>query len=173
MQILENMDQWLAEYEAGWLAHFKETGQRDFKIYNRPKNTEAPSGPGIELSKSRLALITSAGSYLSGTQAPYNAADPMGDYTIRLYPQTTPLDALAFAHDQYDHTAVDSDPQVLVPLRHLEEFAQQGVIGELAANVISFHGYMPDATRLVKETIPAILQAVRQEQADGALLIPA
>lgn len=173
MDILENREEWLASYRAGWLAHYMETGELNWKIYNRPRNKQAPAGPGIDLSASRLMLISSAGSYLRDEQAPFDAANPLGDYTIRLYPSWTPLDAPAFAHDHYDHTAVEQDPQVLVPLRHLEDLVSEGVIGELAPSVISFMGYQPDATRTVDETVPAIVQAAQDQAAQAALLVPA
>jgi hypothetical protein len=32
MEILENREQWLAEYRSGWLAHYYQTGQTDFKL---------------------------------------------------------------------------------------------------------------------------------------------
>jgi hypothetical protein len=173
VEILEDLDRWYAEYQSGWLAHFQETGETVFSIYNRPKNAVAPSGPGINLANSRLILITSAGSYRAESQSAFDAADLLGDYTIRLYPSSTPLDKLAFAQDHYNHVAVEEDTQVLVPLRHLEDLVNEGVIGELAPNVVSFHGYQPDVTRLIKETIPVILEAVQKEEAHAALLIPA
>ena len=173
MEILENLEQWQAAYEQGWLAHYQETGETDFKIYVRPKNSQAPAGPGIELARSRLALISSAGSYLKASQDPYDAVNPLGDYTIRTYPSSTPFEAIAYAHTHYDHAAVDDDPQVLLPLRHLEDMVREGIIGELAPSVISFHGYQPDVTRTVNETIPAIVAAAKAEQIDAALLIPA
>jgi hypothetical protein len=173
VEILEDLNRWYAEYQSGWLAHFQETGETVFSIYNRPKNDVAPSGPGINLANSRLILITSAGSYLAESQSAFDAADPLGDYTIRLFPSSTPLDKLAFAQDHYNHAAAEEDTQVLVPLRHLEDLVHEGVIGELAPNVISFHGYQPDVTRLIKETIPVILEAVQIEKAHAALLIPA
>lgn len=173
MQILENQSQWLADYQKGWLAHYQKTGEFDWKIYNRPTNEQAPSGPGVDLAKSRLVLISSAGSYLAASQQPYDADHPLGDYTIRTYPSSTPLDALAFAQTHYDHTAVNADRQVLVPLRHLEEMAAEGMIGEIAPNVISFHGYQPDATRTVTETAPAIVAAAKQDGIQAALLVPA
>jgi hypothetical protein len=173
VEILEDLDGWYAEYQSGWLAHFQETGETVFSIYNRPKNAHAPSGPGIDMALSRLILITSAGSYLAESQSAFDAADPLGDYTIRLYPSSTPLDELAFAQDHYDHAAVEEDAQVLVPLRHLEDLVHEGVIGEFTPNVVSFHGYQPDVTRVIQETIPLILDAVRKEEAHAALLVPA
>jgi len=174
MEIFEDRDQWLAKFREGWLAHWQETGQFDWKRYPHPKNREAPAGPGLDLSRSRLVLISTAGAYLPGDgQLPFDAPNPLGDYTIRLFPAATALDRLAFAHGHYDPTAVEADPQVLVPLRHLESLAAEGVIGELAPSVISFMGYQPVVTRVVDELIPAILEATDAQQADAALLVPA
>jgi hypothetical protein len=60
---------------------------------------------------------------------------------------------------------------VLLPLSHLHECVAAGTIGELAPSVVNFMGYQPVATRVVDETIPAILEAAKQEQIDAALLV--
>ena len=173
MEILENRDQWLADFREGWLAHYQQTGVIDWKRYRRPKNSVAPAGPGIDLSISRLMLISSAGAYVPRHQHPFDAANPLGDYGIRLIPSSTPLDALAFAHDHYDRSAVNQDPQALVPLRHLEDLVAEGVIGELAPSMVSFMGYQPDATRVIDETLAATLQAAQAEGVRAAFLVPA
>jgi hypothetical protein len=118
-------------------------------------------------------VITSSGAYLPEEQAPFDAAHPLGDYGIRLFPSSTPLEELAFAQDHFDHEAVDEDPQVLIPLRHLDELVAEGAISELAPSVISFMGYQPDVARVVDEMIPAIVQAARAEAVRAALLVPA
>ena len=118
-------------------------------------------------------LVSSAGAYLRDSQAAFDADDPLGDYGQRLISASVPLEALAFAHGHYDHMAVDQDPQVLVPLRHLETMVKEGQIGELTPSMVSFMGYLPDVTRLIDETFPFILQAARAEKADGVLLVPA
>jgi len=173
MQILEDINQWLSEYQDGWLAHYKRTGEFNWKIYNRPRNSQPVAGPGIDLSQSRLVLITSAGSYLAGSQQPFDAAHPLGDYTIRTYPSSISLEALAIAHEHYDNRAVNTDRQVLIPLRHLEDMVSEGLIGELASDVISFHGYQPDVKRTISETIPEIVAATKKEPSDAAILVPA
>ena len=172
MEILEDREGWLAAYREGWLAHYQQTGETNWKIYNRPKNSVAPSGKAIDLSVSRLMLITSAGSYLRDSQEPFDAANVFGDYTIRLYPSSTPFAALDYAHDHYDHTAVLEDAQVLIPLRHLEALVSEGTIGELAPTVVSFSGYQPDVTRTLDELIPAITDVATKEQIDAAFLVP-
>lgn len=172
MDILENREQWLAEFQNGWLAHYQQTGQFDWKLYKRPKNTLPVAGHGIDLTRSRLMLISSAGAYLHQQQEPFDAPNPYGDFSIRVIPTAVSFDRLDFAHDHYDQKAVRQDAQVLVPLRHLADLVADGVIGELSRSWISFMGYLPDATRLVDETIPAILDAARAERIDAALLVP-
>jgi len=173
MQILENYDEWKAAFRDGWLAHLQQTGEIDWSLYNRPDNNSAPGCPGVDLAHSRLMLVTTSGAYLPGRQEPFDAASPLGDYGIRLWSSTTPLEALAYAHEHYDQTAVNSDPQVLLPLCHLEELVGEGAIGEMAPSVVSFMGYQPDLSRVVDEMIPEIVAAAQAEEVQAALLVPA
>jgi D-proline reductase (dithiol) PrdB len=172
MEILEDRDQWLQTFQAGWLKRYQETGEINWRIYNLPRHSQAPSGPGIDVSRSRLILISSAGAYLPHTQMRFDDTHDLGDYTIRLIPTNSAPEAISFAHTHYDHTAVNLDQQVLLPLAHLRDLVADGVIGELAPAAISFMGYQPIATRLVDETVPTILEAVAAQKADAALLVP-
>lgn len=173
MDIVENLKQWRKDFEQGWLAYFQKTGQFDWKSYTGVKNSTAPSGSAVDLSQSRLVLISTAGGYLPDSQKPFDAPHPIGDYSIRLFPSSTPLEDIAYSHDHYDHAAVNEDPQVLLPLRHLEDMVNEGAIGELAPSVISFSGYHPDVTQVVNELIPPIVDVAITEQVDAALLVPA
>lgn len=174
MKVLDDVAGWQATYEERWLAHYLETGEMNWRIYNRPTNKKAPAGHGVELSASRLLLITSSGAYLPESQEPFvTEKSALGDYTIREFPASTPLDELAFAHGFYDHAAVEEDPQVLVPLRHLDDLVGEGAIGELAPSVISFCGFQPDVVRTVEEFIPAVVSAARVQEPDAAFLVPA
>lgn len=173
MEIVENLEAWSAEFEANWLKHYQETGETNWKIYNRAKNETAPGTPGINLSKSRLLFISSAGGYLANEQEPFAAADDLGDYTVRIFPLDTPRSQIDFAHDHYDHTAVKTDPQVLLPVQHLQNLVAEGRIGSLHPDLISFHGYQPDVRRIVYELIPAVLNFVEKEKVEAALLVPA
>ncbi len=172
MGILENRDEWEAEFRAGWLNHWQQTGEIDWKLYNRPKNNPLPTTPGVDLSQSRLLFISTAGDYLRAAQEPFDAQNPLGDYSIRVFPADTPFAALAYAHDHYDHTAVNTDPQVLLPLKYLSDMVDAGSIGELAPLAISFMGYQPDLIRVVDELIPPILSVAREHQVQAALLVP-
>ena len=160
------------EFEQGFLENFTETGEVNWKRYPRIKNRTAPAGPGVDLSKSRLMLVTTAGGYLKDAQTAFDTANVLGDYSVRLFPVTTAFDDIAYAHEHYDHAAVNEDPQVLLPLSHLEDMVAEGLIDELAPTVVSFSGYHPDITSVMNVTIPAILEAAKGERADAVLLVP-
>ena len=172
MGIIENFEQWQTDYFEEWLPHYEKTGELVWLNYPRAHNRTAPAGPGIDLAQSRLLLISSAGGYLRDEQEPFDAANELGDYSIRTFPVNSPFERIAFAHEHYDHTAVNADPQVLLPLKHLQDMVTEGKIGALTA-VISYSGYQPDVGRILNDTIPAILEAAQVEKAEGALLVPA
>ncbi len=173
MNIVENLEVWGTEFEQGWLAHLQETGKFNWKTYPKIKNKSAPAGPAVDLSQSRLGLISTAGGYLPDKQEAFDAFHPLGDYSIRCFSTSIPLKSIAYAHDHYDHTAVNEDPQVLLPLRHLENMVAAGTIGDLAPSVISFMGYQPDIREVVNTMIPAIMEIAKAEAFDAALLVPA
>lgn len=173
MEILEQRDKWYAQFESGWLTHFQSTGKIDWSLYNWPNNKATPSGQAIELASSRLLFVSSAGAYLPASQEPFDTENVLGAYDIRLIPSNTAYTEIAYAHTHYDHAAVDTDPQVLLPLTHLADLVDTGVIGELTTNMVSFMGYQPDISQLLDQTIPAIVAVAKAEKADGVLLVPA
>jgi hypothetical protein len=173
MEILEHKDQWKANYDSGFIASRKATGQFDWKQYTYQKNKTGVAGPAIDLGNSRMAFITTSGGYVPDSQEPFDKENPYGDYSIRTFPLTTPLETIAYSHDHYDQTAVNDDPQVLLPFGHLQTLVEEGIIGQLTPTVISFMGYQPDASRVVDEMFPQILEILQKENAQAALLVPA
>jgi D-proline reductase (dithiol) PrdB len=57
-------------------------------------------------------LISSAGLYIGDIQTPFDEGNPLGDPTFREIPGDTDLTSLAIAHDHYDHSLGDEDPNV-------------------------------------------------------------
>jgi D-proline reductase (dithiol) PrdB len=172
LDIIENKTEWIENFRKGWLAHHVQTGEQNWKIYNQVINKQTPAGRGVDVSRSRLMLISTSGAYLKDTQPAFDAPNPLGDYSLRTFPVSTAFDALDYAHDHYDHQYVHNDPQVLLPLRYLEEMVAQGRIGDLAPRVVSFSGYQPDAARVEDELIPEVLRIAQEQRADAALIVP-
>ena len=171
-RIVEKQNAWTAHFETGWLKNFFDKNSIDWKLYKYVRNEQAPAGAGIELSKARILLISSAGAYLPPQDKPFHAANLLGDYTLRTFPANTPVSSLEYAHDHYDQTAVREDTQVLLPLTHLRSLVNKNIIGGLSETVISFMGYQPWVGRVLKKTIPAILKIVQREKVDAVLLVP-
>lgn len=172
VEILENRDEWEANFRDHFVAHLQETGQTNFKLYSYASNVETPGVAGVDVSHSRLMLLSTAGGYIAGEQEPFDAADLIGDYTIRRLTLSTPLGDISFVHDHYDHQFVNEDVQSVLPLRHLETLVRSDEIGELAPEVISIMGYQTDAVRVVDEVIPQILDAAHEQKAQAVLLAP-
>jgi D-proline reductase (dithiol) PrdB len=74
---------------------------------------------------------------------------------------------------KYPTTGALRDLNVIFPIERLQEFAREGVIGELTADFFSFIGYNMDAERLEATLAEEIAGAVEAEGADAVLLAPA
>ena len=165
-------DTWLGAYRSRWLAHYQASGTIDWTLYPALILDTTPAGRAVDVTQASVLLITSAGGYIPGVHEPFDAANDLGDYSMRLIDTQYAPSSYRFAHDHYDHTAVEADPQVLVPVTHLLELQDEGMIGELAPQVVSFMGYQPDVGRVVDEMIPEIVQVARDLRIDAAFLVP-
>lgn len=172
-EIFDSQPEWQVQFDSGWWAHYQNNGAIDWSLYPRPRNREAVGVPGVLLSESRLLFVTSAGAYLPASQERFDDENDLGDYGIRTIPSDTPLEEIAYAHTHYPHDAVNADPQVLLPLRHLETLQSAGDIGELAPNIVSFMGYQPLVPRVVTETAPQVVAYAKEAAVRAALLVPA
>ncbi|HET6892731.1 MAG TPA: glycine/sarcosine/betaine reductase selenoprotein B family protein [Pyrinomonadaceae bacterium] len=174
MEIIENLDEWRRRY-AYWL---KDQGgiSRDGDVgesYPFVINKRAPFVPVRRaLSMLSLALISSAGAYLDGTE-PFDIHAAGGDVNFREIPIEIEAEDLRFAARGYDPTAVQQDINVQLPLNRLCEFEANRIIGQLNQVFWSFCGFIPDAARLVEETVPRLIERVKRHDVQAALLIPA
>jgi D-proline reductase (dithiol) PrdB len=171
MKIAENLEKWIENYQNECLKNFNSNNKINWKTYSYVKNEKSPKSTGIDLSESKLILISSAGGYLHKDD-PFDAANPLGDYSIRTFPISSDLSNIKYSHEHYDTAAVKEDAQVLLPLYNLQEMVKEGIIGDMCEKVISFMGYQPDIGKVITETIPAILEIATEEQADAVLLVP-
>ena len=119
-----------------------------------------------------LALISSAGAYIDGTQA-FDTSASDGDLTFREIPTEIEPEDLRFAGRGYDQSAVESDINSQVPLSRLFEFEGNGIIGQINPVFWSLCGFIPDAGRVVDELVPALIERVKRNEVQAALLIPA
>lgn len=174
MEIIENIDEWRGRY-ADWLKDRSGiSGNGDVgESYPFVRNRRAPFVPARRaLSMLSLGLISSAGAYLDGTE-PFDIQSAEGDLNFREIPTEIEAQDLRFAARGYDPSAVEADFNVQLPLQRLAEFEANRIIGQLNPVFWSFCGFIPNAARLVDETIPRLVERVKRYDVQAVLLIPA
>ena len=138
-----------------------------------PVNSDAPwAAPRQPLSRSKLALLSTAGLYLPGEQPPFDAANIEGDWTFRELPRDVDTARLAIAHGHYNHASARQDINAVFPLQRLKELEADGVIGALAPTAFMTSGYCTRLDKIATETAPRIVARLRQDQVDAVLHIP-
>jgi hypothetical protein len=141
------------------------------------------------LAQSRIALLTSAGLYVKGSQAPFDLereqANPeWGDPSWRAIASTAvaagraqgaPSDlTIGVAHLHINDEDLVSDPEIALPMHLLNNLAGEGVIGGAVAEHFSVMGFQEHSLEGWKNgTAPAIVAHMRDQVADGLILAPA
>ena len=174
MEIIEDIKEWREHYAAWQKDSSASDGSDDVSSsYPFVKNKRAPFAPARRaLPMLNLALISSAGAYIDGT-APFDTSALDGDLSFREIPSQIEAEDLRYASRGYDPSAVESDSNSLLPLARLLEFENNGIIGQLNPVFWSCGGFIPNAARLVGETIPRLVERVKRYEVQAALLIPA
>ena len=174
VEIIERVDDWRNRYgrwqsERGSNAVNGDVGD----AYPFVKNEHAPFWPARRaLPMLNLALISSAGAFIDGTNA-FDTSASGGDFTFREIPSQIDAEDLRFATRGYDPASVLADSNSLLPLARLFEFESNGIIGQLNPVFWSFAGFIPDAGRLVEEMLPKMLERIKRYEVQAALLFPA
>ncbi len=79
MKIAEGLNRWTADFQNRWLMEFNQHNRINWDVYSYIKNHNSPQNTGIDLSKSKLLLVSSSGAYLSSNENPFDASNPLGD----------------------------------------------------------------------------------------------
>ncbi len=133
------------------------------------RDAETPfTMPAKPLAESTVALIASGGVYRHGDVG-FTHKD---DLSFRRIPMRTPTEELRVTHFAYDQTSAHTDVNAVFPIDALRSLAEQGVIGGLATDALTFMGGIYSQRRLGETLTPAIVDAVAEMEADVALLVP-
>src|SRR5437667_5278097 len=128
MEVIEQLDLWRDQYRA-WKS--RQRSLDNLAGYPFVENTRAPFAPARRaLSMLNLALVSSAGAYIDGTD-PFDIDAPDGDFTFREIPSEIDPADLCFSARGYDPVFVEQDPNVQVPLARLREFESNRIIGQV------------------------------------------
>ena len=137
------------------------------------QNTFAPFTPlRRALPMLNLALISSAGAYIDGTE-PFDIESREGDTDIREFPLEVGAADLRYAAKGYDPASVIEDRNCLIPIDRLLEYEANAVIGKLNDVWWSVSSFIPDAVRVADEMAPRLAERLHRYEVQAALLIPA
>ena len=151
------------------------TWRGDERLNNYPfvTNTYAPFTPMRRaLPMLNLALISSAGAYIDGTDS-FDLDSRDGDLNFREIPVEVEAEDMLYAAKGYDTKAVKEDRNSLIPVERLLEYEANGVIGKLNNVWWSLSSYIPNAALVANELAPRIAERLANSDVQAALLVPA
>ena len=158
--------------------------------YNKPGKFAYDDAPFTMLPKPlaelKLGLLTSSGHFVAGddprpfgkeNMTQLEATAHISDFlretpTLSAIPMDSPPDNLQVRHGGYDIRGAAADPNVILPLAHLQALAEAGTIGQLAANAYSFVGACAQMP-LTKKSAPQWADTIKQQGIEAMILLPA
>lgn len=143
-----------------------------------PGEAEPVWAPFVKrLAESRIALLTTAGLSVAGEQKAFDLdrerSEPTwGDPTCRFIPHG--LDAeLEMSHLHVNSGDVLADRNVALPIDVLNDLVGEGRVGSAAPRHVSVMGYQQAGLEVWRaETVPQIIDVLRDDGADGVILAP-
>ena len=128
------------------------------------------------LSQCRIALVSSAGLVLN-RDPPFDVEverrDPWSaDPSYRVLPRETRTGDVQIFHTHINPAFAQQDLNCVMPLERLAELVAAGEVGDSAPSHYSYIGYTLRPERLLHETVPMIVQRMREERVDAVLLVP-
>lgn len=171
--VIEGEQQWEQDFNEKFAKGLETTGRLDWKQYQYTRNRFSPKGPAIDLSKSKLLFVSTAGTYLKDSQEPFDNKNLLGDYSLRMIPTGTPFEDMAIAHDHYDHQFIKVDPEVLLPFESIADMVSEGKLGSLAAEWISISGFQPNIIKVKRALSAEIVKIAQELEVQAVLLVPA
>jgi D-proline reductase (dithiol) PrdB len=93
------------------------------------------------LADCKIALVTTSGVHHL-EQEPFDMGDPDGDPSWRELDIPELVENYRITHDYYDHSDAEKDLNIIFPADRLQEFANEGVIGDLARKGFAFMGQL-------------------------------
>lgn len=133
----------------------------------------------VPIQQATVALMTSAGIYLTATQEPFDVErekrEPTwGDPTYRVIPRATQQSEIDATHLHINTRDILQDYNVALPIRAFEALEQEGAIGGLAGDHYSFMGFQEQGARAWQERYGLeVVDRLKQASVDALVLAPA
>lgn len=166
MKLIEKVSEFSGQFRR-W------NGNENLANYPFVENIHAPFAPlQRALPMLNLALISSAGAYIDGTE-PFDLDSKDGDLNFREFPVEVEAEDFLYAAKGYDAAAVKEDRNAQIPIDRLLEYQANGVIGKLNNVWWSLSSWIPNAALVANDLAPRIAEKLVHYEVQAALLIPA
>lgn len=128
------------------------------------------------LAECTVAFVSSAALALSSDR-PFDDRiernDPwFSDPSYRVIPRDTRTGGVQVCHLHIKPDFPQADLNCVLPLERLAALAAAGEVGGVAPSHYSYIGYTLRPERLLRESVPAIVECMRQEHVDAVVLVP-
>ncbi|HET9855015.1 MAG TPA: glycine/sarcosine/betaine reductase selenoprotein B family protein [Methylomirabilota bacterium] len=133
-------------------------------------NDTAPfTRPAQPLSRSRLAIVTTAGLHRRADR-PFGP----GEQGYRVIPAEMPAADIVQSHTSlgFDRVPTMRDLNISFPLDRLRALVTRGELGAMALHHYSFMGALRDLRLIQNETGPEVGRRLRDEGVDAVLITP-
>lgn len=149
----------------GWMKHEAPPNDIPWKPLTKP------------LTQCTVALVGSAGVALKSDR-PFDQEGERrnpwwGDPSYRLIPRGTHTPDVGLYHLHIDTSFGEADMNCVLPLDRLEELQISGEIAAVAATHYSFMGYLLKPAEFLETSVPKMIERMRADGVDVALLVPA
>jgi D-proline reductase (dithiol) PrdB len=133
----------------------------------------APARLRRSLDECRVALISSAGMIAPG-QKPYDQKVRGGDWTWREIAGDIDVATLTEHHNSksFDHSGIEADRNMGMPLDRLRDLAADGVTGRVAPRHASVMGSITAPGRFLRKTVLEIVETLTADEVDVAIMVP-
>lgn len=142
------------------------------RAYRYTTSSWRPARLTKPLSACNVGLVTTAAFHLP-TQPPFDLK-LAGDPSFRVIPTDVDPTTLKVGHvsPSFDHTGIERDPNLALPITRFHELVAEGVVGRLNGRAWSFCGSIAKPGELINRTAPEAAQQARGDGVDVALLTP-
>ena len=157
------------------LSHLSFVDKSALSMYPwRNCNPGKTSPAKLPLSGSNIAIVSSAGMYARELHDKFDHTIKGGDYSYRIIPGNIKTDQLIENHRSrsFDHSGIKKNPSTGMPIPQLKSLAEEGFIGSLNHRHFSLMGSILAPLRLIKYTIPEIVEKLIQDKVHAVLLVP-
>jgi D-proline reductase (dithiol) PrdB len=129
------------------------------------------------LNRATFALVTSAGINLK-SDPPFDVErekreETWSDPSYRVIPRSAMEKDIQVHHLHINTRHILEDMNVILPLRRLEEFEEEGIIGRLASSAFSFYGFQWQTTNFLQTAIAPMAEKMKTEGVEAVILTPA